>query len=97
MEDLARNHGKGKVAPLTDRALRQCVREMLLAQSSDWPFIISQATSEEYAARRVRDHVARFHAIADGLDGGAVDEGMLDALERIDNLFLDVTYKFFAE
>ncbi|MEE4377887.1 MAG: 1,4-alpha-glucan branching protein domain-containing protein, partial [Candidatus Competibacteraceae bacterium] len=65
MEALANNQGRGEVSELNRRALNQCVRELLLAQSSDWPFIINNGTATEYAERRVNDHVARFHYLAD--------------------------------
>ena len=39
----------------------QAGRELMLAQSSDWPFIITNGTTEEYARRRFHDHLHRFH------------------------------------
>src|SRR5262249_17355716 len=37
---------------LQTRALNQAGRELLLAQASDWPFIIRSQTSPEYAEKR---------------------------------------------
>ncbi|HTX66898.1 MAG TPA: 1,4-alpha-glucan branching protein domain-containing protein [Opitutaceae bacterium] len=96
MEALAARHGAGDPPPPTRRALNQCVRELLLAQASDWPFIISGGTAAQYAARRVKDHVSRFHALADALDAGAVDESVLGALEYLDNPFPNADYRKFA-
>ena len=42
------------------RALNQAARELLLAQSSDWAFIMKTGTTVEYAKKRTRDHIARF-------------------------------------
>src|SRR5262249_47974951 len=42
-------HPAATPGSLEDRALRQAGRELLLAQSSDWPFIITNGTTEEYA------------------------------------------------
>ena len=42
------------------RALNQAARELLLAQASDWAFIMKTGTTVEYAKKRTRDHVARF-------------------------------------
>ena len=53
------------------RALRQAARELLLAQASDWPFILRAGTSPDYARRRVKDHLLRFIALHDQL---TVDE-----------------------
>lgn len=97
MEQLVQAHGTGtRVTPLTHRVLQQCMRELLLAQGSDWPFIINDGTSTEYAARRVKDHVARFHALADALAAEAVHEETLAALEYLDNPFPNVDYTLFA-
>jgi hypothetical protein len=45
---------------LQRRALDQAARELLLAQASDWAFIMKTNTMVEYAKKRTRDHVARF-------------------------------------
>jgi 1,4-alpha-glucan branching enzyme len=95
MEALAARYGKGKVPALSRRALKQCVRELLLAQSSDWPFIISNGTSEQYAVRRIKDHVARFRYLADSIERGDIDSEHLSALEQMDNLFVNVNYKLY--
>jgi 1,4-alpha-glucan branching enzyme len=90
----------GQPAPapggLEDRALRQAGRELLLAQSSDWPFIITNGTTEEYARRRFYDHVHRFHDLLHGLDGRHLDAGKLEALEYLDAIFPQLDYRLFA-
>src|SRR5213079_2464155 len=43
--------------PLQERFLKQCARELLLAQSSDWPFILHTGTSPAYAECRVKTHL----------------------------------------
>ncbi|MDD3181084.1 MAG: DUF1957 domain-containing protein [Opitutaceae bacterium] len=95
MEALATRHGAGAPAPLVVRALNQCVRELLLAQSSDWPFIINGGTAEQYATRRVKDHVSRFAALADAVDAGTIDENTLRAIEYMDNPFPNADYRLF--
>ena len=42
------------------RALNQAARELLLAQSSDWAFIIKTNTAVQYAIQRISKHVGRF-------------------------------------
>ena len=49
-------------------ALRQAGRELMLAQSSDWPFIITNGTTEQYARRRFHDHMHRFHDLLSRLE-----------------------------
>jgi 1,4-alpha-glucan branching enzyme len=72
---------------LTERALKQAARELLLAQSSDWPFILRTGTSPEYAKRRVKDHLLRFIALHEQLTQTQVDEKWLAQIEARDNLF----------
>jgi 1,4-alpha-glucan branching enzyme len=81
---------------LEDRALRQAGRELLLAQASDWPFIITNGTAEEYARRRFQDHVHRFHHLLNSLDQGKIDVDRLEALEYMDALFPELDYRLFA-
>ena len=95
MEILATGKGKGRVPALARRALNQCVRELLLAQSSDWPFMINNGTSAGYATRRVKDHVARFHYLADSIENNSISEDHLSALEQMDNIFPNADYRLF--
>ncbi len=97
MEELALKFGTGKVSALKRRVLNQCVRELLLAQSSDWPFIIYNATAAEYADRRARDHIARFHYLAEALDSDSINEEYLAAIEEMDNIFPKADYKHFLD
>src|SRR5208283_1618475 len=53
--------------PVQERVLKQAARELLLAQSSDWPFILRTGTSPDYARKRVKDHLLRFIGLHDQL------------------------------
>jgi 1,4-alpha-glucan branching enzyme len=79
------------------RALNQAARELLLAQSSDWPFLISQQTAVPYAIRRFRSHIHRFHQLREKISLQTIGEDWLQALESQDNLFPEVDYRVFAE
>ncbi len=81
---------------LTARALRQAGRELLLAQSSDWPFILRTGTSPEYAKRRVKDHLLRFIALHEQLTQTRIDEAWLGQIEARDNLFPNVQPRYWA-
>ena len=59
MVELAHNF-HDETDPLKLRVLNQCAREVLLAQSSDWLFIITNGTMVDYAKKRIKDHVGRF-------------------------------------
>ncbi len=78
------------------RALDQAARELLLAQSSDWAFIIQTGTSVQYAEHRTVEHLKRFAALAEMLDRGHVDTGVLHNIEARDNLFPDLDYRVYA-
>ena len=82
--------------PLQKRALQQAGRELLLAQASDWPFIMRTGTSPDYAKNRVKDHLLRFIALHEQLTSTSVDQPWLTALERTDNIFPEVDYRYWA-
>lgn len=74
------------------RAASQALRELLLAQSSDWPFLITTGQAREYAAERFRVHAMRVErAIGIAQHGTADDEPELRTLERIDDPFPGAT------
>jgi 1,4-alpha-glucan branching enzyme len=79
---------------LTGRALSQAARELLLAQASDWPFILRAGTSPDYARRRVKDHLLRFIALHDQLTATRVDEKWLGEIESRDNIFPAVNWTY---
>ncbi|MEK7476034.1 MAG: 1,4-alpha-glucan branching protein domain-containing protein [Candidatus Coatesbacteria bacterium] len=72
------------------RAVRQAARELLLAQSSDWAFIMKTGTHVGYAVNRTVNHLGRFTRIYDEVNRGAVDEGWLALIEARDNVFPEV-------
>jgi 1,4-alpha-glucan branching enzyme len=95
MQALAQRFAGG-ADPLSQRALNQAARELLLAQSSDWAFILKTGTAVKYACDRVKTHLARFRRLDRELSQGAIDEGWLADLERRDNLFPEIDYRVYA-
>ncbi|MBN1419096.1 MAG: DUF1957 domain-containing protein [Planctomycetes bacterium] len=95
MVELARAHGNG-ASELTRRALNQAARELLLAQASDWAFIMKTGTVVEYAVRRTKSHVHRFQKLADAIRDNRIDPGYLADLESKDNIFPDIDYRVYA-
>lgn len=85
MVEIARNHPNH--SHLSERAVAQAGRELLLAQSSDWAFIMKTGTTVPYAARRMKDHVLRFNRLYDQIKQGRIDENFLKYCEWKDNLF----------
>jgi 1,4-alpha-glucan branching enzyme len=98
MTRLADQHAGATAHPdgLRARALNQMARELLLAQSSDWAFILKTQTHTAYAYRRLQAHLARFLSLEDDVASGRLDEGRLADLEAKDNLFPFVDYRVYA-
>jgi 1,4-alpha-glucan branching enzyme len=94
MVELARRFGTP--SSLEGRALAQAARELMLLQSSDWPFIMSTGTTVPYATRRFNEHVVQFTELYEGLCAGRVDESLLADLESRNNLFPNVDYRVYA-
>ncbi|MCB4388956.1 1,4-alpha-glucan branching protein domain-containing protein [Synechococcus sp. MU1617] len=68
--------------------LQQAARELLLAQSSDWSFILRAGTTTELAKERVERHLGRFWQLMQAIDGTAeLPEGWLEEVQTDDRLF----------
>jgi 1,4-alpha-glucan branching enzyme len=79
------------------RALNQALRELLLAQASDWAFILKTGTATNYAWHRFHHHMRRFCRIEEALrEGKALDPRWLAQVEEADNLFPHLDYRVFA-
>jgi 1,4-alpha-glucan branching enzyme len=104
MSELARGFGETRdpghsSAPclartVLERALRQASRELLLAQASDWPFILKTGTSPDYARKRVNEHLHRFGKIYSQIMESQIDEAWLAEIELRDNVFPNVDYRY---
>jgi 1,4-alpha-glucan branching enzyme len=95
MSDLARRHATDASA-LANRTLKQLARELLLAQASDWAFLMKTNTAREYATKRTQDHLVRFNRLHDELIADRVDEKFLADCESRDNLFPNVNWRYYV-
>jgi 1,4-alpha-glucan branching enzyme len=82
-------------SPLELRALNQGARELLLAQSSDWAFILKTGTMVDYAVRRTKEHVLRVQRLDDQVRQHRIDEGWLSHAEAKNNLFPEIDYRVY--
>src|SRR5207247_8966022 len=82
--------------PFADRMLKQLARERLLAQSSDWAFLMKTGTALEYATKRTMDHLARFNRLHDQFVANDVDDQFLHNCEWRDNLFPNVNWRYYV-
>lgn len=96
LDDLLRARRPSAAASRETRLLRQAARSLLLAQSSDWTFHLGRGAASRYAESRLREQLARFRLLADALRGGAMREEQLVALERMDNLFPNLSLDHFG-
>jgi len=80
---------------MANRILKQLARELLLAQSSDWAFLMKTRTAGEYAAKRTSDHLFRFNRLHDQFATNDVDEEFLRYCEWRDNLFPNVNWRYY--
>jgi 1,4-alpha-glucan branching enzyme len=83
-----------------ERLLNQLARELLLLESSDWPFLVTTGQAKEYASKRFVEHVERFNQLADLIEANqslnAEQVKFLEKLSERDNPFPAVDYKNFS-
>ncbi|ACK65369.1 Domain of unknown function DUF1957 [Rippkaea orientalis PCC 8801] len=80
---------------LEEKALNQAARELLLAQSSDWAFIMRTGTMVPYAVRRTKSHLLRFNKLYEDIKSHNIDAGWLDKVSTIDNIFPNINYRVY--
>jgi 1,4-alpha-glucan branching enzyme len=80
---------------LEDRVLKQLARELLLAQASDWAFLMKTGTARDYATNRTKDHLVRFNRLAGQLVAGTIDRQFLQDCEWRDNIFPEVNWRYY--
>lgn len=84
-------------APSDDerQVLNQAARELLLLQSSDWPFLVTTGQAREYAIQRFSQHVDRFNRLAQSLDDGTPDVAYAQEMYELDKVFPQMDYTIF--
>jgi 1,4-alpha-glucan branching enzyme len=90
----ARAHADDSKAIAT-RTLKQSARELLLAQSSDWAFLMKTGTAREYATKRTMDHLGCFDRLLDHFVANHFDDEFLRNCEWRDNLFPNVNWRYY--
>ncbi len=93
---LANEHKKTK-NELIRRTLNQAGRELLLAQSSDWAFIMRTQTMVEYANRRTKDHLGGVNRLCEMVENDLIDENYLSQLESRNNIFPEMDFRVYAD
>ncbi|MEW6687058.1 MAG: 1,4-alpha-glucan branching protein domain-containing protein [Candidatus Edwardsbacteria bacterium] len=103
MEELLKDFGNNSDEKLTD-ILRQCARELLLLQSSDWQFLISTWSARDYAEMRFLEHYESFLRLANMARNykekrlvDPEDWTFLGDCEKRDSIFPDLELHWFKE
>lgn len=83
---------------LTRRALNQMARELLLAQGSDWAFIMKTNTTVQYAINRSVYHLNNCSLIYQMLSGTEpLDETVIADLEEQNNVFPCLDHRVYRD
>ncbi len=80
-----------------EAALNQMARELLLAQSSDWAFIITTGTTVEYAENRTKFFLNNFTNIEKGINSDNIDKKYIEKLNWLNGIFQNIDFRIFAK
>ena len=86
------NNDKGVI----ERTLNQAARELLLAQSSDWAFMMKTGNSAEFAKNKFLEHMRNFSALHESVTSGRIDTAHLSRLEYKNNIFHDIDFRVYC-
>jgi len=81
---------------IQERALKQMARELLLAESSDWAFIMKTGTMVQYAVRRTKEHIANFMRLYEEIGRDSIDTDFLTVLESHNNIFPHIDFRVYV-
>lgn len=105
MCEMANEFPNESKSSLKRRILNQCARELVLAQSSDWAFIITNNTMVDYAKRRTKEHIGRFTKMYEWIkndndlrDNDILSDNKLKFLEHVeafDPIFPEIDYTIY--
>jgi 1,4-alpha-glucan branching enzyme len=76
--------------------LNQIARELLLLQSSDWPFLVTTGQAREYAIQRFNGHLERFNKLIESLESDTPNRALAEEYYELDKLFPEIDYRWFA-
>jgi 1,4-alpha-glucan branching enzyme len=80
---------------LKERALNQAAREILLAQSSDWPGMLYRQESSDMARSSIEDALRNFTTIYEALGSNYISTEWLTNLEKRHSIFPHINYRIF--
>jgi 1,4-alpha-glucan branching enzyme len=99
MSDAIVNMAKSNYNTADDfkvRALNQMARELFLAQSSDWAFLMTTETAVEYSVRRTKEHIHNFLRLREMVDNSDRNYDFLVKLETKNSIFPEIDFRVYA-
>ncbi|MFP4321981.1 MAG: 1,4-alpha-glucan branching protein domain-containing protein, partial [Anaerolineales bacterium] len=76
--------------------LNQTARELLLAESSDWPFLVTTGQARDYAVQRFESHLERFNELANSLEAGQPNTELAARYWEKDRVFEGIDYRWWC-
>ncbi len=83
--------------PWQTRVVAQLGRELMLAQASDWAFLMRGDTAKQYATERTKGHLANFRLLNDLLERGGEDFPLLESFEARTPIFPEMSPRTFLQ
>lgn len=81
---------------LEERAINQASRELLLAQASDWPFMMKNGNTGDFASRKFSEHIMNFFELHSEITGRNINAERLSCLEKKNSIFRDIDFRIFS-
>lgn len=82
---------------LKERMLNTAAKEVLFAQSMDWPLMVDSFTSADYAAARCEEHIQAFSTVYEALGSKSISTDWLIKREKKYPVFSEMDYRFFLK
>ncbi len=79
------------------KTLNQAARELLLAESSDWPFLVTTGQARNYAIQRFSQHMERFRKLCESIEVGKPDNDLTEEYWQLDKLYPNIDYRWWCE
>lgn len=95
MIELAQTFNPQNPSTETTAALNQALRELLLAQSSDWAFLMTAGTATPYAEKRTRNHLHSFTRLCQMLRSGNIAPDYVRQLYELNPIFPDINFRVY--
>ncbi len=77
--------------------LNQAARELLLAESSDWPFLVTTGQARNYAIQRYSQHLERFRNLTESIEADNPDGDLAAKYWELDRVFPDIDYRWWCD